>query len=98
MPHDETQTPPDPASPQGTAAAHLALVRDALYVLGSPATLDQLCELVDLPADVIRRRLNANGPGSFRTEWKRFEYDRAQKLWSLTRIGEREAEAAANKK
>jgi hypothetical protein len=79
--------------PRAVAAEQCAAIRDALYVSNRPLTVAEIAAFVSLPPDVVARRLNAAGPGVFRSEWRVFQRDQGK--WALTALGQREAERAA---
>jgi hypothetical protein len=85
---------PASTNPQVIAAAQLAAIRDALYLLGKPATPAEIGKLTSLPLEVVGRRLKQAGPGTLRPEWRRFNFDRLSGCWSLTAGARQEAESA----
>lgn len=87
--------PDDSTSPQAIAIAQVAVIRDALYVLSRPATVAELVEYVNLPVDVVKRRLNQNGSCAYRPEFQIFKFDKSSGLWTLTGLGKWVAEEAA---
>jgi hypothetical protein len=79
---------------QVIAATQLAAIRDALYLLGKPATPAEISELTALSLEIVSRRLKQAGPGTLRPEWRRFNFDRLSGRWSLTAGARQEAESA----
>jgi len=77
------------------AEAELRAIRDALFVLGKPATADEIAALIGSTAEQVGRRLRSCGPSCPRPEWRRFNFDPLAGRWSLTAGSRQEAERAA---
>ena len=84
---------PEKRTPAQAAEAEMNAILVAMLALG-PATYEQIAASSGVDPSAVKRRLNQNGPGTFRPEWKKVEH-RTDGLWAVTNLGRRIAEQLA---
>jgi hypothetical protein len=89
----ENEDPPARSRYALAAEAEVNSILLAMLALGS-ATAEHVATQSGIALGTVKRRLNQNGPGCFRADWKKVEH-RTDGTWALTNLGRRIAEQAA---